>query len=210
MVRRQPDRRPASGAKPGLSSVPKGGGAAYQQTLTEKFAGVIKKTPAGTRTPQQVKVEITYRAPHEMYGYDGFSAVSNEFLSEVLAVLIAQHGMSPIQSAVLVFCIGRQREGWVKTTHAKIAKHLGVERSNVTRAVGRLEEWHMLQQVENGVLFVNPLIGFRGNGDRQQEVLAVLRAGVQPEGAFPVLNAPPPPRSVQLELGDDEEGEQAC
>ncbi|NUK83445.1 hypothetical protein [Streptomyces lunaelactis] len=60
-----------------------------------------------------VSVRYTYRAPHEMYGRAGFSQVSNEFLSDVLAVLIAQHGMSPIQSAVLVWCIGKQREGWL-------------------------------------------------------------------------------------------------
>ncbi|WP_164835906.1 MarR family transcriptional regulator [Actinacidiphila soli] len=197
--------------KPSLSAVPKGGSASYQETLTERFAGIIKKAPPGKRAPQEVHVEVKYRAPHEMYGHEGYSAVSNEFLSDVLAVLIAQHGMSPIQSAVLVFCIGRQREGWLKATHAKIAKHLGVERSNVTRAVGRLEGWHMLQQVENGVLFVNPLIAFKGNGDRQQEVLATLRGGNPPEGSSPTLNAPPPPRSIQLELGETEdEEEQAC
>ncbi|NUK83444.1 hypothetical protein [Streptomyces lunaelactis] len=84
-----------------------------------------------------------------------------------------------------------------------------MERSNVTRAIGRLGEWHMLQRIENGVLFVNPLIAFQGNGDRQQEVLALLRAKT-PEDAFPKLNPPPAPRSVQLELGQDGKEEAAC
>ncbi|MFJ3519798.1 MarR family transcriptional regulator [Streptomyces sp. NPDC090131] len=185
-------------------------GAEFKETLTEKFADLISKTPVRGRPVQRmdVSVRVTQRAPHEMYGSAGFSAVSNEFLSEVLAVLIAQHGMSPIQSAVLCWCIGKQKEGWVKATHKLIAERLGVERSNVTRAVNRLEEWHMIQKVRSGVLFVNPLIGFMGNGDRQQEILAKLREGV-PHEAFPKLNAPPAPRSVQMELGQEQE-ETAC
>jgi hypothetical protein len=75
-------------------------------------------------------VRYTYRAPHDMYGRSGYSVVSNDFLADILAVLIAQHGMSPIQSAVLLWCIGRQREGWLRATHKKIADKLGVERSN--------------------------------------------------------------------------------
>ncbi|MCY0938429.1 MarR family transcriptional regulator [Streptomyces sp. H34-S4] len=185
-------------------------GEEFRETLTEKFADLIAKTPKRGRPVQQVdvSVRVTQRAPHEMYGTAGFSAVSNEFLSDVLAVLIAQHGMSPIQSAVLVWCIGKQKEGWVKATHKLIAERLGVERANVSRAVSRLEEWHMIQKVRPGVLFVNPLIGFMGNGDRQQEILAKLRQGT-PQDAFPKLNAPPAPRSAQLELGQDQE-EAAC
>ncbi|WP_331740865.1 helix-turn-helix domain-containing protein [Streptomyces sp. NBC_01006] len=208
MARRQPIRR-ASGSQPPVVPV-SGTGAEFKETLTEKFADLIAKTPTRGRPVQQMdfSVRVTHRAPHEMYGTAGFSAVSNEFLSEVLAVLIAQHGMSPIQSAVLVWCIGKQKEGWVKATHKLIAERLGVERANVTRAVNRLEEWHMIQKVRSGVIFVNPLIGFMGNGDRQQEILAKLREGI-PQDAFPKLNAPPAPRSVQMELGQDQE-EAAC
>ncbi|MGW1775779.1 replication/maintenance protein RepL [Streptomyces sp. NPDC002104] len=185
-------------------------GEEFRETLTERFAELIERTPPRGRPVQQVdvSVRVTQRAPHEMYGTAGFSAVSNEFLSDVLAVLIAQHGMSPIQSAVLVWCIGKQKEGWVKATHKLIAERLGVERANVTRAVSRLEEWHMIQKIRPGVLFVNPLIGFMGNGDRQREILAKLRQGT-PENAFPLLNAPPAPRGAQLALGQDQEGE-AC
>lgn len=208
MARPQPVRR-ASCSQPPLVPV-SDTGEEFRETLTEKFADLIGKTPVRGRPVQQVdvSVRVTQRAPHEMYGTAGFSAVSNEFLSEVLAVLIAQHGMSPIQSAVLVWCIGKQKEGWVKATHKLIAERLGVERANVSRAVSRLEEWHMIQKVRPGVLFVNPLIGFMGNGDRQREVLANLRQGT-PENAFPLLNAPPAPRSAQLELGQDQE-EAAC
>ncbi|MEU1905972.1 hypothetical protein ACFV4E_35100 [Streptomyces hygroscopicus] len=51
--------------------------------------------------------------------------------------------------------------------------------------------------------FVNPMLGFEGNGDVQREILDALRdeeTGKLPEDVFPALNAPPPPRSVQLEL----------
>lgn len=209
MARPHPIRR-ASGSQ--LPLVPVSDtGEVFRETLTEKFADLIAHTPTRSRPVQQVdvSVRVTQRAPHEMYGTAGFSAVSNEFLSEVLAVLIAQHGMSPIQSAVLVWCIGKQKEGWVKATHKMIAERLGVERANVTRAVSRLEEWHMIQKVRPGVLFVNPLIGFMGNGDRQQEVLAKLRQTTA-QDAFPELKAPPAPRSAQLELGQDQEEEEAC
>lgn len=207
MARRQPTRR-ASGSQPPVVPV-SDNGAEFKETLTEKFADLIAKTPMRGRPVQQMdfSVRVIQRAPHEMYGTAGFSAVSNEFLSEVLAVLIAQHGMSPIRSAVLVWCIGKQKEGWVKATHKLIAERLSVERANVTRAVNRLEEWHMIQKVRSGVLFVNPLIGFMGNGDRQQEILAKLRQA--PQDAFPKLNAPPAPRGVQMELGQDQE-EEAC
>ncbi|MFF2063146.1 hypothetical protein ACFVWZ_15315 [Streptomyces sp. NPDC058200] len=82
-----------------------------------------------------------------------------------------------------------------------------MERSNVTRALGRLEEWRMLQRADTGLIFVNPLLGFEGNGDVQQEILEALRNGAA-EGAFPEVKPPPAPRSVQLGLaaedGDDE------
>ncbi|WP_406351383.1 hypothetical protein [Streptomyces sp. NBC_01635] len=57
---------------------------------------------------------------------------------------------------MLAQCIGRQREGWLRATHKKIADQLGVERSNVTRALGRLEGWHMLQRVDTGLIFGSP------------------------------------------------------
>nr|WSW49782.1 MarR family transcriptional regulator [Streptomyces sp. NBC_01001] len=211
-------KRPASGRSKGrIAAVQPGGDSAFRETLSSRLGQDIKP-PTRKRPVQQMDVNVryTYRAPHEMYGRSGYSVVSNDFLADVLAVLIAQHGMSPIQSAVLLWCIGRQREGWLKATHKKIADKLGVERSNVTRALGRLEEWHMLQRVDTGLIFVNPLLGFEGNGDVQQEILEALRNGAA-EGAFPEVKPPPAPRSVQLELGsedgDDESVEkegQAC
>ncbi|OXY96362.1 replication/maintenance protein RepL [Streptomyces sp. 2R] len=211
-------KRPAAGRSKGrITAVQPGGDSAFRETLSSRLGQDIKP-PTRKRPVQQMDVNVryTYRAPHEMYGRSGYSVVSNDFLADVLAVLIAQHGMSPIQSAVLLWCIGRQREGWLRATHKKIAGKLGVERSNVTRALGRLEEWHMLQRVDTGLIFVNPLLGFEGNGDVQHEILDALRRGA-PEGAFPEVKPPPAPRSVQLELGsgdsDDEGTEregQAC
>ncbi|MCJ0871732.1 hypothetical protein [Streptomyces sp. AP-93] len=88
MARPQPIRR-ASGAQPPLVPV-SDTGEEFRETLTEKFADLIGKTPVRGRPVQQVdvSVRVTQRAPHEMYGTVGFSAVSNEFLSEVLAVLM--------------------------------------------------------------------------------------------------------------------------
>ncbi|MEU2150527.1 MULTISPECIES: replication/maintenance protein RepL [Streptomyces] len=214
---REPKRSAAGRSKGRITAVQPGGDSAFRETLSSRLGQDIKP-PTRKRPVQQMDVNVryTYRAPHEMYGRSGYSVVSNDFLADVLAVLIAQHGMSPIQSAVLLWCIGRQREGWLRATHKKIADKLGVERSNVTRALGRLEEWHMLQRVDTGLIFVNPLLGFEGNGDVQHEILDALRRGA-PEGAFPEVKPPPAPRSVQLELGagdsDDEGTEregQAC
>jgi hypothetical protein len=203
-------KRPASGRSKGrIAAVQPGGDSAFRETLSSRLGQDIKP-PTRKRPVQQMDVSVryTYRAPHEMYGRSGYSVVSNDFLADVLAVLIAQHGMSPIQSAVLLWCIGRQREGWLRATHKKIADKLGVERSNVTRALGRLEEWHMLRRVDTGLVFVNPLLGFEGNGDVQQEILEALRRGA-PEGAFPEVKPPPAPRSVQLELGAEGGGDES-
>ncbi|MFI7344031.1 MarR family transcriptional regulator [Streptomyces sp. NPDC050085] len=204
---RQP-KRPVSGrSSRRITAVPPDGDSAFRETLSSRFGQDIKP-PTRNRPVQKMDVSVryTYRAPHEMYGRSGYSVVSNDFLADVLAVLIAQHGMSPIQSAVLLWCIGRQREGWVRSTHMKIAEKLNVERSNVTRAIGRLEEWHMIQRVDTGLIFVNPMLGFEGNGDRQQEILNALRNGDGhlPQDAFPALNAPRPPRNVRVELRDED------
>ncbi|MEU6324365.1 hypothetical protein [Streptomyces sp. NPDC047009] len=52
------------------------------------------KPPSRKRPVQQMDVSVryTYRAPHEVYGKSGCSVVSNDFLADVLAVLIAQRG----------------------------------------------------------------------------------------------------------------------
>ncbi|MFF4344323.1 replication/maintenance protein RepL [Kitasatospora sp. NPDC001540] len=193
-------------------------------SLADSFAKAMEQRPPKPGRPvQAAKVDWVYRAPHQVFGRGGYSQVSNDFLSEVLAVLIARHGMSPAQSAVLVFCMGRQRKGRLKATHVAIAKHLGIERANVTRALGTLEGWHMLQRRSNSVIVVNPLICFKGNGDVQEETLAQLRADASAalrqhfpqmrddemkkaaEKEFPNFVPPklPPPRSRQLAFGDD-------
>ncbi|OKI95049.1 hypothetical protein AMK19_32760 [Kitasatospora sp. CB01950] len=182
-----------------------------------------QRPPKPGRPVQAAKVDWVYRAPHQIFGREGYSQVSNDFLSDVLAVLIARHGMSPAQSAVLVFCMGRQRKGRLKATHSAIAKHLGIERANVTRALGTLEGWLMLKRRPNSVLLVNPVICFKGNGDVQEEALAQLRADAEAalRENFPKMrddevkaaagkefpNFVPPklpmPRSRQLAFGDD-------
>jgi hypothetical protein len=158
--------------------------------------------PAARQGVHEVRVEVRHRAPHEMYGTDGYSVTSNEFLHDVLAPAIAQHRMSPVQAAVLVYCCGKQKEGILKTTHQKIADALKVERANVTRALGELEGWGMLER-GRGRITVNPTLVFRGNGDRQQQVLFDLRAGADP-GGFPRM-VPPPPRG-QAGRGEEAAG----
>ncbi|RPE27000.1 replication/maintenance protein RepL [Kitasatospora cineracea] len=188
-------------------------------SLANSFAKAMEqRPPKAGRAVQSARVDWVYRAPHQVFGREGYSQVSNDFLSEVLAVLIARHGMSPAQSAVLVFCMGRQRKGRLRATHVAIATHLGIERANVTRALGTLEGWHMLQRRSNSVILVNPLICFKGNGDVQEETLAQLRADASTalrqhfpqmrdhevkaaaEQEFPSFA--PPTRSRQLAFGD--------
>ncbi|MGW4995889.1 replication/maintenance protein RepL [Streptomyces mirabilis] len=200
-------------------------------SLADSFAKALEqKPPRPGRPVHSANVEYRYRAPHDAFGRNGYSQVSNDFLSEVLAVLIARHGMSPAQSAVLVFCMGRQREGRLRITHVKIALHLGIERANVTRALGSLEGWHMIQRRANSLIVVNPLICFKGNGDLQEEVLEQLRADAKAvlrkhfpqmredevreaaSESFPEFQPPaaPKPRTRQLEFGDNDVEGQAC
>lgn len=201
--------------------------------LADSFAKALARTPPRPGRPvRSANVEYTYRAPHEAWGRSGYSMVSNAFLSDVLAVLIARYGMSPVQSGVLLFCMGRQVEGHLKVTHVKVAQHLGVERANVTRALGSLENWHMLQRRPNQLIVVNPLICFKGNGDLQQESLEQLRQDARaalrkhfPEmrenvvaleraasKSFPEFAAPvsPKPRTRQLAFSDNDAEEQTC
>lgn len=200
-------------------------------SLADSFAKALEQRPPKPGRPvQSASVEWRYRAPHQTYGRKGYSQVSNEFLSEVLAVLIARHGMSPAQSAVLVFCMGRQDEGRLRITHAKIAIHLGIERANVTRALTTLEGWHMIQRRANSLLVVNPLICFKGNGDFQEEALEQLRGDAKAalrryfpqmrddevraasEDLFPNFKPPaaPQPRTRQLTFGENDVEGQAC
>ncbi|MGW2331710.1 replication/maintenance protein RepL [Streptomyces sp. NPDC001700] len=201
--------------------------------LADSFAKALDRTPPRAGRPvQSANVEWKYRAPHDAWGRNGYSMVSNDFLSDVLAVLVARYGMSPVQSAVLLFCMGRQVEGRLRITHVKVARHLGVERANVTRALGSLENWHMIQRRPNSLLVVNPLICFKGNGDLQREALEQLRQDTRtalrkhfPEmredvvaleqaasESFPEFTPPaaPKPRTRQLAFGDNDVEEQAC
>ncbi|MCY0932528.1 replication/maintenance protein RepL [Streptomyces sp. H27-H1] len=205
--------------------------AGASSSIVDSFAKALERTPPKPGRPvHAASVEYRYRAPHTAFGRSGYSQVSNDFLSEVLAVLIARHGMSPAQSAVLVFCMGRQREGRLRITHVKVAKHLGIERANVTRALSSLESWHMVQRRPNSLLVVNPLICFKGNGDIQQAVLDELRADAAKalRDAFPEMRedalevaalesfpefqppAAPKPRTRQLEFEDTDVEGQAC
>lgn len=213
-----------SKATPGTSDAP-------STSIADSFAQALaRKPPKSGRIVHSANVEYRYRASHTMFGHHGHSQVSNDFLSEILAVLIARHGMSPAQSGVLVFCMGRQREGTLQITHLKIAKHLGIERANVTRALGRLESWHMVRRRPNSLIIVNPLICFMGNGDIQQSVLGQLRTDAAQalrdafpqlredaaeemfEESFPAFQAPaiPKPRTRQLEFDDTNVEGQAC
>lgn len=201
--------------------------------LADSFAKALDRTPPERGRPvKSASVEYKYREPHDAWGRSGYSMVSNDFLADVLAVLIARYGMSPVQSAVLLFCMGRQKEGRLKITHIKVARHLGVERANVTRALGSLEKWHMIQRRTNSRIVVNPLICFKGNGDLQREALEQLRQDARaalrkhyPEmredvlaleqaanESFPEFARPavPEPRTRQLAFGDNDVEEEAC
>ncbi|MGW7003695.1 replication/maintenance protein RepL [Streptomyces sp. NPDC054933] len=165
---------------------------ARRDSVAARISQSVNAMPPSQRQGvHEVRVEVRHRQPHDMYGRDGYSVTSNEFLSAVLAPAIAQHRMSPVQAAVLVYCCGKQKEGVLRTTHQKIADALTVERANVTRALAALESWNMLQRCR-GKIIVNPTLVFRGNGDLQQQVLFELRAQ-EAESGFPRL-VPPPAR----------------
>ncbi|WP_186784582.1 replication/maintenance protein RepL [Streptomyces sp. CBG33] len=157
--------------------------------------------------------------------------VSNDFLSDVLAVLVARYGIHrSIRRAADLH--GWQKEGARKAPRP-YRQAPWVERANVTRALGALEGWHMLKRQPNSVIVVNPLICFKGNGDLQREALDQLRQDTRtalrkhyPEiredvleqaagESFPEFVRPPVPlprtrqRQRQLTFSDNDE-EEAC
>jgi hypothetical protein len=136
----------------------------------------VRADPVASRGVSDVEIKLRHRTPHEVLGRNGYSILSNDFMAEVLAPLIAQHRLPAGTVAVLLHVMGKQKEGIYKGTHAQIAKKLKIHRTNVTTAMGRLAELGYLAMRGRGVYYVNPKLAFRGNGDVQEGVLFAVRA----------------------------------
>ncbi len=169
-----------------------------ESLLAQAVASTTREHLPREKRPVRVVTEFEYakpRAPHKMMGKRGWSVVSNAFLSQVLAPVIAAKGMTPTEVAVLLYCMGEQEEGiLVIKTQQTIANFLALPRTNVSAALTRIENWHMIRRdkKDRTVYQVNPTLCFKGNGDAQQEMLdtaMLMRLG---PGDFPDLVVPTP------------------
>ena len=127
---------------------------------------------------EEVTVRFTKRrASHDMAGSMGYSLTSNWFMAKVLARCIVAHRLSPVEVAVLLHMMGSQECGRLVQTQVDMAKSLGVSRSSVSSAIGRLSELNYIRRHKlRGRYDVNPRLCFRGNGDEQNGMLAQVRA----------------------------------
>ncbi|MFF7459080.1 replication/maintenance protein RepL [Kitasatospora sp. NPDC008115] len=135
-------------------------------------------TQAAAPSVEEVTVKFRpRRATHDMAGSMGYSLTSNWFLAKVLARCIVAHRLSPVEVAVLLHMMGSQNRGQIIQTQVEMATELGVARSSVNSAIGRLCELNYIRRhKKRGQYDVNPRLCFRGNGDEQNGVLAVVRA----------------------------------
>ncbi|GAA1109853.1 replication/maintenance protein RepL [Kitasatospora arboriphila] len=143
----------------------------------EQLAVDIAAQP-GAASVEEVTVRFRpRRAAHDMAGSMGYSLTSNWFLAKVLARCIVAHRLSPVEVAVLLHMMGSQDRGRIQQTQVEMAGELGVARSSVNSAIGRLCELNYIRRhKKRGLYDVNPRLCFRGNGDEQNSVLALVRA----------------------------------
>lgn len=189
-----PARKQPAVPQPATPTRKRGDGMSVEQRLAEAMSVAVGKTTKGRGSaPVEVTATARYRNPHLMMGNLGFSVVSNAFMSRVLAPVVAARNMTPTEVAVLLYCMGEQKQGFVSIKKQQdVADFLVLPRTNVSSALGRLEEWHMIRKVNRTKIQVNPTLCFNGNGDLQQEELTAARLLQASPGDFPDLVVPPP------------------
>ncbi|MFE3606239.1 replication/maintenance protein RepL [Streptomyces goshikiensis] len=153
--------------KPALRPVGAGRSNDLARMIAEEF---------GSGPVHEVRTTIYRRAPHDFLGEEGYSLVSNYFLRRVLPYCLTHHIITALQGAVLSNLIGRQKKGAIGTTHAEIAKEIGVQRTSIGAAIDALCDMNLIRKVKRGVYELNPRVAFNGNGDEQADFLAQLRA----------------------------------
>ncbi|MFE2723907.1 hypothetical protein [Kitasatospora sp. NPDC059327] len=165
-----------------------------EQRLIEAMSSAVGRATKGRGSaPISITATAQYRNPHLMLGEHGYSVVSNAFMSRVLAPVIAARNMTPTEVAVLLYCMGEQKKGFVSIKRQQdVADFLVLPRTNVSSALVRLEEWHMIRKVNRTKLQMNPTLCFNGNGDLQQEELTAARLLQATPGDFPDLVVPSP------------------
>lgn len=160
-------------------------------TMEDRLAEALGEATAGSRRPTRIVADVTYRQPHLMYGSDGYSVTSNEFLWAVLAKAIAQRNMTPTEAAVLCYLMGKQKAGVVIISRQQdIADWLELPRTNVSAALARLEGWHWIRRTGRKHYQVNMTLIFRGNGDVQQQALDAAQAVRLTPDDFPEVIVP--------------------
>ncbi|MGE7439271.1 MULTISPECIES: replication/maintenance protein RepL [Kitasatospora] len=149
--------------------------------MLDRFGEQLAMDLAGqVAVPAVEEVTVKFRprrASHDMAGSMGYSLTSNWFMAKVLARCIVAHKLAPVEVAVLLHMMGSQNRGELIQTQVDMARELGVARSSVNSAIGRLCELNYIRRrTQRGRYDVNPRLCFRGNGDEQNGVLAQVRA----------------------------------
>jgi hypothetical protein len=148
--------------------------------MLDQFGEQLAMDLAATSAPPVEEVTVKFRprrANHDMAGSMGYSLTSNWFMAKVLARCIVAHRLKPVEVAVLLHMMGSQNRGELIQTQVEMAKELGVARSSVNSAIGRLCELNYIRRrPARGRYDINPRLCFRGNGDEQNGVLAQVRA----------------------------------
>ncbi|MGF1431622.1 MarR family transcriptional regulator [Kitasatospora sp. LaBMicrA B282] len=149
-------------------------------SMLDQFGEQLAMDLASTGTQPVEEVTVRFRprrVSHDMAGSMGYSLTSNWFMAKVLARCIVAHRLSPVEVAVLLHMMGSQDRGALVQTQVEMAKELGVARSSVSSAIGRLCELNYIRRGRVRAQYdVNPRLCFRGNGDEQHGVLAQVRA----------------------------------
>lgn len=149
-------------------------------SMLDQFGEQLAMDLATTSAPPVEEVTVKFRprrASHDMAGSMGYSLTSNWFMAKVLARCIVAHRLTPVEVAVLLHMMGSQNRGELVQTQVDMAEELGVARSSVNSAIGRLCELNYIRRHRTrGRYAINPRLCFRGNGDEQNGVLAQVRA----------------------------------
>ncbi|WKK24311.1 replication/maintenance protein RepL [Streptomyces olivoreticuli] len=153
-------------------------------TLADELAVVSSRVPR-PRPVEEINIRYkSVRRPHDMAGSDGYSLTSNWFLAKIMARCIIAHKISPSQIAVFLYLAGCQRDSYVDQTQQQMADSIGAPRTTVNAALKRLCELNYVRKVRNGRWQVNPRLCFRGNGDKQNDVVTSTRSELL-ENTFP-------------------------
>lgn len=154
--------------------------------------------PAPPPTPIQVKPGdklVIERQQRTTYNFVGGRYY---LMSKALTAAIPHMKLTPTQTDVLHHVLGNQEEGGIlRATHEEIGTDLGIDRSEVGKAVRRLSSIGLIWQEGRKVIRVNPRCAFFGTSGHQAEAVADIPDHV-PQIVLPQNQVRPPRRRRKL------------